>query len=74
MADGDAVEVHASPISSQGAEEGEVLLGLLCALVVEGEVPAKADLEEDEGALLAVEGVVVRGEVRWHSAGVERKK
>jgi len=40
-----------------------VLLGLLFALVVEAEVPAKADLEEDEGAVLAVERVVVRGGV-----------
>ena len=70
MADGNANEVQASPISSQGAEEGVILLGLLCALVVEAEVPANADLEKDEGAVLAVEGVVVRGGVRWHSADV----
>ena len=40
-----------------------VLLGLLCALVVEAEVPAKADLEEDEEAVLAFERVVIRGGV-----------
>jgi hypothetical protein len=28
------------------------LLGLLCALFVESEVPAKTDLEEDERAVL----------------------
>jgi hypothetical protein len=36
-----------------------ILLGLLCVLVVEAEVPAKADLEKDEGAVLVVEGFVV---------------
>ena len=71
MANGDADEIHASPISSQGAEEEVILLGLLCALVVEAEVPAKADLKENEGTVLAVERVVVRGGVRWHSAGVD---
>ena len=38
---------------------------------VEAEVHANADLEEDEGAVLAVERVLVRGVVRWHSAGVD---
>ena len=59
MADEDEDEVHASPISAQGAEEGMILLGLLCALVAKAEVPAKADLKKDEGAVFAVEGVVV---------------
>jgi hypothetical protein len=48
-----------------------VLLFFLCALFVETEVPAKADLDEDEGAVLAVERVVVQGGVRWHFTGVD---
>ena len=70
VADGDADELDASPISSEGAKEGVVLLGLLGELVVAPEVPAEADLEEDEGAVLAVEGVEVRSGVGWHSSGV----
>ncbi len=33
-----------------------VLLDLLFLIVMEAEVPTKADLEEDEGIVLAVEG------------------
>ncbi len=57
MAEGDANELDASPISSEGAKEGVVFLGLLGELILEAEVPAEADLEEDEGAAFAVEGV-----------------
>ena len=71
VADGDADELYASPISSETAKEGGVLLGLLGELVVAAEVPAKSDLEEYEGAVLAVEGVEVRSGVGWHSSGVD---
>ena len=71
VADGDANEVDSPPISSEGAKEGVVFLGLLGELVLEAEIPAEADLEEDEGAVLAVEGVEVRSGVGWHSSGVD---
>jgi len=48
-----------------------VFLGLLDDLVMVAKVPVKTDLEEDEGAVLAVEGVGVRGGVGWHSLGVD---
>ena len=63
MADGDAYELDASPISLEGAKERVVLLGLLEELVIASEVPSKADLEEDEGADLAVEALGVRSGV-----------
>ncbi len=47
-----------------------VLIGIICAVVMEAEVPPKADLEEDEVTVLAVKGFGVRGEVRWPSVGV----
>ena len=71
VADGDANELDASPISSEDAKEGVVLLGILGELVVAAEVPAESDLEEEEGAVLAVEGVEVRRGVGWHSLGVD---
>jgi len=48
VADGDADELDASPISSEGAKEGVEFLGLLGVLFVEAEVSEKADLEKDE--------------------------
>ena len=71
VADGDANELDASLTSSESAKEGVVLLVLLGELVVAAEVPAKADLEEDEGAVLVVEGVEVRIGVGWYSWGVD---
>ena len=71
VADGDADELDASQISSEGAEDGVVLLGLLGELVVATEVPTKADLEEDKGAVLAVKGVEVRSGIGWHYSGVD---
>jgi len=48
-----------------------VFLSLHGDLFLEAEVPAGADLEEDEGAVLAVEGVEVRSGVGWHSSDVD---
>jgi hypothetical protein len=48
-----------------------VLLNLLDELVVASEVFAEADLEEDEGTVLTVEGGGVRGGVDWHSSGLD---
>ena len=63
VADEDAYELDASPISSEGEKERVVILGLLEELVIAPEVPSNADLEEDEGADLAVEAVGVRSGV-----------
>ena len=44
---------------------GEILIGFLVELNVAAEVPAEADIDEDEGALLSVEGDRAgRGSVR----------
>ncbi len=71
MADGDADKLDASSISSERAKEGVVLLGLLGVLVVVAEVPTKADLEEVEGSILAVEGFGVQSGVGWHTSGID---
>ncbi len=68
VADEDAHELDASPILSDGEEEGVVLNGLLVELLLESEVSLEADLKEDGGAILAVEEV----EVRCGSAGTPR--
>ena len=60
MADGDAYEVDPSPIASERGHQGVVLVGFFLQLLVAAEVPAEADLEEGEGAVLAVEGVNFR--------------
>ena len=70
-ADGDAREVDAVPLSSYDAEREVVLLGLLCELVLTAGVLAKADFEEDERAVLAVEGVGVRVGIGWSPSGVD---
>ena len=62
VADVDAEELDASPISSKGAKEEVVLLGLLGELVVAAEVHAKANLEENEGAVL-------RSKESWSGVG-----
>ena len=71
MTDGNADEVDLSPIASERGHQGVVLLDFFLELLVAAEVPAKADLEEDKGAALSVEGVVVRGRVGRHSSGVD---
>ncbi len=70
VANGDADELDASPRSSEGGEDGVILLGILDEFLLAAEVPIKADLEENEGAILAVEGVGVRSGVGWHSSGI----
>ena len=63
VADGKGNELHPSPVFSEGRDEGGVLLGPLVELSVAAEVSAKADLDDDEGALFlskevgSVEGV-----------------
>ena len=52
VADGDTYELDASLVLSESAKEGVVLLGLLGEFLLASEVCAKADREEDEGAVL----------------------
>jgi len=47
--------------------EGIVFFCYLGEPLLAAEVPAKADLDEDEGAVLAVEGVGIRSGIGWHS-------
>ena len=59
VADGDADELHASPVFAEGCEEGEVFVGLLVVFLMAAEVPAEADLEEEKAAIFPVERVEV---------------
>jgi hypothetical protein len=70
VADVDADELDASPISSKGLKEGILFLGLLAELLLTAEVPAKTDLEEDEETFHEVEGFGVWSGVGWLSSGV----
>ena len=71
MAVGDAHEVNPSPIMSERGHQGGVLIDFFLELLVAAEVPAKADLEEDEGAVFAAEGVDARGRVGRNFSGVD---
>jgi len=54
VTDGKGSELHPSPIPSESHDEGGVFLGLLVELNVATEVPAKADLDDDESVMLFV--------------------
>jgi len=71
VADGDTNEVDPSLITSDRDHQGVVLLGFFLGFLVAAEVPANADLKEDEGAVLAVEEVDVPGRVGRHLSGVD---
>ncbi len=71
MADGDAYEVDSSLIASECGHHVGILLCFFVELLVASEVHAEADLKENEGAVLAVEGLDVRGRVGRHSSGVD---
>jgi hypothetical protein len=71
VADGDANELAASLLFAEGCEEREILVGLLIVFLVAAKVPAKADLEEEEGAVFLVERVELGGEVVWYSTCVD---
>ncbi len=65
VANGKGNELHPSPVFSESRYEGGVLLGLLVELSVGAEVSAKADLDDDEGALFFFKrGRFGRGSVR----------
>ncbi len=71
MADGDAHELDSSPVSAEGGEQGEVLVGILGVLLVATEEHAEAHLYEDDGAVLPIEGVDVEGWVDMYSSCVD---
>ena len=54
VADGKGSELHPFPIPFEGRDEEGFFLGLLVELNVAAEVPAEADLDDDEGALFYV--------------------
>jgi hypothetical protein len=54
-------ELHMSPMSLEGRDEGGVLRGLGFELGFAAEVPAKSHFDDDEGAEALVEGGLVRG-------------
>ena len=64
-------ELHMSPMSLEGRDEGGVLRGLGFVLGVAAEVPAKSDFDDDEGAEALVEGVRVRGGGIKYPSGVD---
>jgi hypothetical protein len=71
VTDREGHRLHPSPVLSEGRDEGGVLLGLFVELNVAAEVPAKADLNEDEGVLLFVEGVRVGRGSLWDPSCVD---
>ena len=48
--DRDGDEIHSPPVFLEGRNEGRVLLGLLCVLLVASEVSGESNLYENEGA------------------------
>ena len=71
VADREGQKLHPSPVFSEGRDEGGVLLGLLVEFNVAAEVSAEADLDEDEGALIFVEGDRVGRESVWDPSCVD---
>ena len=71
VADGDGHEYHLSPQRLEGVDKLGVFCGLLLKPLVAPEVLAKSDLEDEEDALFAVEGVWVRRRGVWYSSGVD---
>ena len=55
MADGEDDKLHSPPIFSEGHDEAGVIFGLLRDRVFVAEVYARADLDENDGALLLIE-------------------
>ena len=52
---GDGDVIHPPLVFLKGLNEGGVLLGLLCALLVASEISGKSNLYENEGVLCFVE-------------------
>ena len=71
VADREGHKLHPSPTFSEGRDEGEVLLGLLIELNVAAEVPAEADLDDDEGAFFCINRSWVGGGSVWDPCCVD---
>ena len=71
VADGDGHEFHIPPHLLESVDEWGVLGGLLMEPLVAPEVLAKSHHDNDEEALIAVEGVRVRRWGVWYSSGVD---
>ncbi len=68
-------ELHMSPVSLEGRDEGGVLCGLGFVFGVASEVPAKSDFDDDEGAEALFEGGQVRGGgIRYPSCAYEVRR
>jgi hypothetical protein len=65
VADREGNELHPFPILFEGRDEGGVFLGLLVDLDVAAEVPAEADLDNDEGAQFPIERGRIGGGSVW---------
>ncbi len=71
MADRNGHELHLAPHCLEGVDQWGVLGGLLLLPLVATEVSAEDDLDEEEVALLPLEGGQVRLGVVWDSSGVD---
>jgi len=60
VADGDGHEFHLPPHLLESVDEWGVLVALLLKPLVAPEILAESDLDNDENALLVVEGARVR--------------
>jgi len=56
VADGDAQELDAFPISSEGANEGWYFSVFLVSFFLASEITSEADLKEDERVVIVVKG------------------
>ena len=71
VADGDGHEFHLPLHRLESGDEGDILGGLLLKPLVESEVLAESDLDDDEVASFAVEGAQVRGRGVRYSSSVD---
>ena len=60
MADGEGDELYASPVFSEGREEGGILLGLGLEFGLAAKIKTESDFDDDERAMHLVEGGRVR--------------
>ena len=72
MVDGDGQELYLPPHLLESVDEWGVVCGILLEPLVAPKVLAESDLDNDEDALLAVEGVQVRRWGVWYSSDVDQ--
>ena len=71
MADWEGNELHPSPVSPEGRQEGEIFLVLLLELNIAAKVPTEANLDDDEGAFFLVDGGRVGKGSVWYPACID---